>query len=343
MSVLVTGAGGFVGRAAVVALAGAGHDVVALVRPAGAEPDFGPVGRGRVLVVRGDVRQPDRWRDGLPRITGVVHAAAQMGGGFVQQFQGTVVGTENVLRVLGDHPVERFVLVSSMSVYDFQAALRRGVLDEQTPLESDVGRRDAYTRAKLLQEGLVKASGLPFAMVRPGAVYGPGRTWDRGAAMTVAGVDLVLAPRSGMRLVHLDSAADALARALTSTSVVGRAVNVVDDDPLTYGAFHRILTAGTGARRIPVPWAMVRLAGWSAARANDVLFGGRGRLPEILSSARQVARWAPLRYPNDLARDLLGWTPRSDTTARVAALAAAPPSGPPAGSGSAAAPRGARP
>jgi nucleoside-diphosphate-sugar epimerase len=140
-----------------------------------------------------------------------------------------------------------------------------------------------------------------------------------------------------MRLVHVDSAADALARALTSESAAGRAVNVVDDDPLTYGAFHRLLTAGTDARRLPVPWTVVRLAGWSAARANAVLFGGRGRLPEILSSSRQIARWAPLRYPNDLARDLLGWTPRPDTAARVAALAAAVPPG------SAAVPRGARP
>lgn len=319
MKVLVTGASGFLGRAVVDSAVRHGHDVVALVRPAADDPVVAdrPGGRagGTVTVLRGDLRERGSWRDALADVEAVVHLAAAPSGDLATQFAGTVVATEHLLAALPLDRLRRFVHVSSFSVYDFTAVGVNGTLDEATPLEGHPELRDAYTTTKLAQERLVReacsAAGTPLCVIRPGAIYGPGKDWDYGTAMRVGPARLVLSPRATFRLTYVDNCADAIVLAIDAPGAAGRTVNVVDDELPTHLDFARRCRAAgapTGVL-VPVPWRAVDLLGRLVAFVDRQFLGGRAKTPEILGHRRQQVRWKPLRYPNSTAKDALGWSP----------------------------------
>jgi 2-alkyl-3-oxoalkanoate reductase len=320
VKVFVTGASGFLGSVVVETAARAGHEVLALVRPksAPAVPE-----RPGVRVVPGDLRQAGSWREALAEADAVIHCAASTGD-LPTQLAGTVLTTENLLSALTPR-TRRIVHVSSLSVYDFDAA-RRGVLDENTPLEAEVRRRDAYTETKLLQEQLVRAYAsehkLELVVVRPGAIYGPGKSWDSGRALRVGKLDLIFAPLTPMRLTHVQNCADALVRALDAPLTGPLIVNVIDREQPSHWRYHRLSRragVSTGVP-VPVPYVAVQLLGWSAKLASRLFFGGRAKLPEFLDPPRQRVRWRPLRYSADLARSALDWDPQVDLKRGVESL-----------------------
>lgn len=326
MRVLVTGAAGFLGRAVAAAAARAGHQVVAMVRPASAgEPAPG------VEQLAGDLRQVGPWADALGEVEAVVHCAAAFGD-LPSQLAGTVLATENLLAALPSG-ARRFVHVSSLSVYDFDAPRLGGALDETTRLEPDPLRRDAYTQTKLLQERLVREhaarAGIELVVVRPGAIYGPGKDWDSGTGLRAGSFDLIFAPFSRMRLIHVDNCADAIVAALTAPAAEPLTVNLFDPEQPTHWRFHSLMRrAGVAAGRgVPVPYWMVLGLGHAAKLAGRLFFKGRARLPELLDPPRQRVRWRPLRYPDARAQAALGWRPRL-TLAQGIATIAGPPSAP---------------
>jgi nucleoside-diphosphate-sugar epimerase len=309
VKVFVTGASGFLGSVVVETAARAGHEVLALVRPKAAASV--PTRPG-VIVVPGDLRQAGSWRDALAEADAVIHCAASFGD-LPTQLAGTVLTTENLLSALTPR-TRRFVHVSSLSVYDFDAPRR--LLDENTPLEAKVRRRDAYTETKLLQEQLVRTyaseRGLELVVARPGAIYGPGKDWDAGRALRVGRFDVIFAPLTPMRLTHVDNCADALVRALDVPLDGSLIVNIIDGEQPTHWRYHRLArdAGATTGIPVPVPYLAVKALGWSARLASKMFFGGRARLPELLDPPRQRVRWRPLRYSADLARSALDWRPR---------------------------------
>lgn len=322
MRVLVTGAGGFLGRAVVAAVARAGHEAVAMVRPASAGGATAP----GVEQVAGDLRQPGPWREALD-VDAVVHCAAAFGD-LASQLAGTVLATENLLAALPPR-ARRFVHVSSLSVYDFDAPGLGGALDEATRLESAPLRRDAYTQTKLLQERLVREHaarhGLELVVMRPGAIYGPGKDWDAGTGLKAGRFDLIFAPFSRMRLIHVDNCADAIVAGLTAPAPTPVTVNLIDPEQPSHWRYHRLARragVATGTA-VPVPYWLVCGLGFATKLASRLFFQGRARLPELLDPPRQRVRWRPLRYPNARARAALGWAPRLPLEQGVATLAPA--------------------
>lgn len=313
MKLFVTGAGGFLGRAVVTAAAREGHAVLAMQRPTSA-PRFDGSGPS-VRPVAGDLRQPGAWTAALGEATGVVHCAAAASGDLATQLAGTVLATEQLLAALPEG-LERFVHVSSFSVYDFGAPRRSGTLDEGTALEAQPSRRDAYTQTKLMQERMVRdhcrARGIPLVVVRPGAIYGPGKDWDYGRAVRVGPLDLIFAPFGRMALIHVEDCATAIVQALRAPIDGELIVNVVGREQPTRWAFHRQgRRAGASVGfAVPVPYAAVRLLGGAARLASRLLFAGKARLPELLDPPRQEARWRPLRFSGAKAASSLDWSER---------------------------------
>jgi 2-alkyl-3-oxoalkanoate reductase len=314
MRLLVTGASGFLGEAVVLSALRAGHEVVAMVRPA-AKLAGSPWDDAHVRVVRGDLRQGGAWVDEIADVDAVAHLAAAASGDLGEQFQGTVVGTERLLAAFRAE-LPRFVHVSSFSVYDFHALANGSTLDEQSPLETRPRRRDAYTTTKLFQEQLVReayaASPERLVIVRPGAIFGPGKDWDHGAGLTLGPVALVFAPHAQFRLTYVDNCADAVVAAAASQAAGGHTINIVDDSLPTHREY-RALCRQAGAQLplgVPVPWWAVRAVGALVGLVDRRLLHGNAKVPEYLASVRQAARWKPLRYSNRAAKQLLGWTPR---------------------------------
>lgn len=312
MKVLVTGATGFLGRSIVRELARRGHEVVALARPAAKLPEDAPKA---VTYIRGDLRQKGDWRTQIRGVDVIVHAAAATGGGFPEQFASSVVATENLLECVDWKSLRRLVHVSSFSVYDYSGARGGSTIDETHSLEQRPERRDAYTWTKLVQEQLVlqacHENETSLVRIRPGAIYGPGKDWDCGAALRLGRFDLLFSPWTTLRLTHVDNCADAIAFAAEAEGAEG-VYNIVDDDAPTHAQYHRLCRkAGAPPRAaIYVPWWAVASVGLGVKLINKLFFAKRARLPEILDFPRQQARWRPFSYSNVRAKTELKWAPR---------------------------------
>jgi uncharacterized protein YbjT (DUF2867 family) len=148
MNVLVVGATGSIGKLVVEEALREGHRVRALVRDPSRARGLAP----GVQVVKGDVTRPDSLASALAGIDGIVFALGSDGQGRLGAETIDYGGVRNVLRGLhGQTP--RIALMTSIGVTN-----RTGSYNRSTE-GHDWKRRS---------ERLVRASGLPYTIVRPG-------------------------------------------------------------------------------------------------------------------------------------------------------------------------------
>jgi UDP-glucose 4-epimerase len=165
--VLVTGASGFLGRAVIAAFAAEGRAVRAAARrPLPALSD-------QVEVMQhGDLALPVDWQPLLDGVDQVVHLAgiAHAGRGIAADRYDAVnrEATAQLSAAAAANGVRRFVFVSSIRA-QIGAAADHALTESDPALPSD-----PYGRSKLAAEQAVRASGVPFTILRPVLLYGPG-------------------------------------------------------------------------------------------------------------------------------------------------------------------------
>jgi nucleoside-diphosphate-sugar epimerase len=239
-----------------------------------------------------------------------------------------VLGTERLLAAMAAHDVDRLVLVSSISVYDFKSLRPGDVLDEATPLEPEPQHRDAYVRGKLAQERLAAAQpNLRTTVVRPGAVYGAGRLWDAGHALQLGPrAGIAIGPSGRMKLTFVENCAEALVRAAERSDTAGTAVNVVDDGLPTQREFAAALARHglDRVRTLSIPYRVAAALANLAWHINRGLLRDRLPLPGLLVPSTLAARYKPLEYSNATARRALGWAPRYSLDEALARVATEP-------------------
>ena len=108
---------------------------------------------GEVDIFRADLRVHDNLLSAFDGIDAVVHLAAATSGDEDFQFATTVITTERFLDAMSKSSVKRLVHVSSLAVYDWARAKR--IMDEETPLLSDMYKMGGYAIAKVWQERVV--------------------------------------------------------------------------------------------------------------------------------------------------------------------------------------------
>lgn len=174
LTIAVTGAAGFIGRAVVGCARARGHAVIAIVRTAGSELAEWDQG---VTPVVADLLQHDDLGRVIAKADVVIHLAAKLDGAPEVQRRNAVDATRSLCAAIATLPVmPRLVLISSIVVYRYDSVSEGNVIDENTPLETHPERRDIYCQNKLRQEEIAREhatiDGFPLTILRPGAVYG---------------------------------------------------------------------------------------------------------------------------------------------------------------------------
>ena len=236
MKALVTGGGGFLGRAIVEALLARGHAVTVVGR--NEYPEIAALG---ALVRRGDVSDRVAIQEALRGGHDVVfHAAAKAGvWGARADYLGTnVVGTSNVVDACRDAGVTRLVFTSSPSVV-FDGRDQVGASND---LPYPAFYESHYPATKAEAEKLVLAANGPelaTIALRPHLVYGPRdphllpRVFSRARAGRLA---IVGDGRNRVSVTYVENAALAhvlAAEALSpQAACAGRAYFVNDAEPV---------------------------------------------------------------------------------------------------------------
>lgn len=164
---VVTGAGGFLGRAVTRELTRRGFVVRGVFR---SQPPNDPNVRAWV---RADLAR-EIPADVFAGATVVVHAAAATAGGFDAHERDSVEATRQVIRAMKAAGVKQLVYVSSISVLEPPRSARERQ-DESTPLATNPERLGAYTWGKCAAEEIVAAAHgrgeITARIVRPAALF----------------------------------------------------------------------------------------------------------------------------------------------------------------------------
>jgi len=171
---VITGGGGFVGKALGKALRAQGYSVVALARSA--YPELSTYG---IESARVDISSdPKAWQSLLEGADGVFHTAAKvdMWGAYDDFFQVNVIGTRNVIAACRAAGVRNLVFTSSPSVIHDGNDLR-GV-DESYPYPKHFDAFYPQTKAQAEQEVIAANDGetLRTVSLRPHLIWGPDDT-----------------------------------------------------------------------------------------------------------------------------------------------------------------------
>jgi len=319
--VLVTGASGFIGSKVVETLLEYGYsNIRCLVRPASHRARLNGVLKTassplQVEVVTGDLTSNEDCMRAAEGVSVVLHLAAGFDKSFAGAFMNSALATRNLMDAFLScgRPV-RFVNVSSFAVYSNLDMRRGALLDESASLESAPQQRyDAYGFGKLEQERLVRdygaSRGLPFVVLRPGTVYGPGKPDLTGRiGIDTFGFFAHIGGSNELPLTYVDNCAEAIVLAGLVPRIDGETFNVVDDERMTSSAFLRAYR-GRAPRftsvRVPYFVARVLSSLWEAYSVRS-----RGQLPPAFNSRRCSAEWKGNRYTNRKLREVLGWKPR---------------------------------
>jgi nucleoside-diphosphate-sugar epimerase len=284
MRVLVTGATGFVGRATCAELRERGHEVTALVRRPGSEPPG-------TTAANGDIASPDS--AALDRaIAGaapqaIIHLAAEIASQrSAEKIRNTnVEGTRRLTeaaRRAGTDP--KLVFCSTVVTGEAHGALLEP--DKPLPVETP------YGHSKQEGERIVAESGLPYAIVRPSHVYGPGgwyaeefvkRLKQPGRFAVIGRGD------NWWDVIRVEDVASALVAAAESESRAA-IYHAADDEPIRFYDFIALTAKALEVgppRRIPA--ALARVA------------AGRHAVTAVTRSARSS---------NARLKEELGWQPR---------------------------------
>lgn len=171
-TVLVTGAGGFIGRTVVQALLQREVHVRGLLGP----EDMTIAGGSNIQLLRADIRDIDSLRHAVRGADSVIHLAgpASVAESFKLPHEYAAVhvgGTASILSQCDDAGVGRFVYISSAEVYG---------QPRSNPVREDHAyrARSPYGAAKIGAEQFVSAFadavGMEAVILRPFSVYGPG-------------------------------------------------------------------------------------------------------------------------------------------------------------------------
>jgi len=318
-NLLLTGATGFLGRRVLRALLDRGvppDRLRCLVRDRDRALRAGVPG---ISIFLGDLGEPAAERQLRVAAAGVdlvLHLAAELKGWNGAAFAAVNVdGTGRLLQAIADAaPEAHVVLVSSLAAAgpSLDGSGSAAMPDACRPVS-------AYGESKRRAESLLVAGRLPWTIVRPPVVYGPGDGATRLLfRQACAPVTLVPWRPRPLSVIHVDDVAEALLRAVDARPA-GAILPLDGTERTDTHTFLRAIAAASGrhARLLPVPIFVAALGAaasdaWAALRRRASYFS-RDKVREI-----RACGWVADGVP---ARELLGFTAATPLAAGLAEVA----------------------
>jgi nucleoside-diphosphate-sugar epimerase len=311
--ILVSGAGGFIGRALCPHLAARGHRVIAGLR-GGSAPGTPPV-EGVEPRLLGEVAPGRNWAGVFADIDIVVHLAQRAHRpAAANALAGEPAAAAALARGAARAGVRRLLYMSSIKAMGDETAPGKRFCAGDAPHPDD-----SYGRAKLATERalaeIADETGLGLVILRPSLVYGPGVGGNFRALLRLAGSSLPLpfaALDNRRSLIFLDNLIDLAAVAALNPDAAGRVLLAADGADLSTPALIRILARGQGrpARLFSLP---------------DPVFAALRRLPGLGPAVSRLT--LSLAVDDSATRNILGWAPPVTAEAGLIATARAFASG----------------
>jgi len=316
--VALTGASGYTGGRLLETLRGRGDEVSALVRPASLSERLRASG---ARLVEGDLASEAAIRELVTGADAVLHVAAvYRTAGHPDSYyrEVNVRGTERLLEAALEAGVRRFVHTSTVGVHGH---VENPPADESAP----VAPGDVYQATKAEAEALALAfhrdRGLPVAVVRPGAIYGPRETrlLKLFRAIARGRYAIVGSGRTFYHPVYIDDLVQGFLLALEREEAVGESFLICGPEYVSQIDLAAVVARHTGGRVLPfrIPAGPIQLAG-------DLVEGlcvPLGIEPPL--HRRRVDFWTKSRaFTIDKARRLLGYDPQVHLDEGVARTAA---------------------
>ena len=266
--VLVTGAGGFIGRAVCTDLQLRGHHVLGALRQRDAARESASVD----YVGMGHMDESTDWSSALAGTDCVVHLAARVhlmndtAQDPLAEFRRLNVDlTMNLARQAASAGVRRFVFVSSVKVNGENTPFGQPFTAEDTPHPTD-----AYGISKLEAEQslkqLAESTGMEVVIIRPVLVYGPGvrANFYQMMEWLRRGVPLPLKALDNQRsMVAIDNLVDMIATCLSHPSAANQTFLVSDGEDLTVSELMQrtSMALGRRARLLAMPVVFLKFVG----------------------------------------------------------------------------------
>lgn len=325
-TLLVTGAAGFIGRQVVATLLKTGfRRIRCLVRPSSNTSellriiqDFSPAAEG-VEMLYGNLLSPETCKRAAEDVSLLYHLAAGTGTkSFSEAFLHSVVGTKNLIEsCLAHGRLKRLVNVSSFAVYTNRRRKKGGILDEDGEVEPEPETRaEAYCYGKVKQDELVMEYGrkalLPYVIVRPGTVYGPGKCFIPGrVGVDTFGLFLHLGGDNPLPLTYVENCAEAIVLAGLVPGLDGEVLNIVDDNLPTSREFlkqYKCEVENFKSLYLPKPLSFLLFVFW-----EKFSFWSRGQIPPVYTRREWLAYYRKTRFSNLKLKQKTGWKPRVST------------------------------
>jgi dihydroflavonol-4-reductase len=308
MKVAITGATGYTGGRLLRLLQARGHSVRALVRPASVGPELRATAATLVEGGLGDRTAAASLVEGADALIHVAAVYRTAGHPDSYYREVNVAGTEALLEAAAAAGVSRFVHTSTVGVHGH---VERPPADETAPIAPGDVYQATKAEAEALALGFHRRRGLPVAVVRPGAIYGPGETRLLKLFRSIARgrYAIVGSGRTFYHPVYIDDLLEGFLLALERPEAVGEAFLIAGPRYVSQAELARLIAAETGGRVLPF-----RVPAWPLQWAGDVceaLFVPFGIEPPL--HRRRVDFWTKSRaFSIGKAQRLLGYAPRVD-------------------------------
>ncbi|OQY26537.1 MAG: hypothetical protein B6243_14065 [Anaerolineaceae bacterium 4572_5.2] len=268
---------------------------------------------GKAELVYGAMTDHNSLRRAAQDVNRIVHVASVIGPNIPSKIyqEVNVEGTRVLLEAAVAEKVERFTLISSVSVYGY-GYTPGGIVTEETPQMPS----NPYGASKLAQQELTfeahRQHGLPVVAIEPPVIYGPRARVGIGEAFSL--VKKRLAPlldygRGRQNLVYVSDVVGLLEAADATDAAIGQRFLAAGPRFVPHREILELVAQSLDIRPLyfPVPLWLTKIV----LNVNNVILRLRGK--EIFFKSDYFYKWAKgADYRTDKAKELLGWEPQVD-------------------------------